>query len=334
MWVCVCGKPVRGKPVRVEGPWELRSVQSWECAGGDCARVKSGATGGGGWVCVLRKDVWAWVGGEERNPLPETPPAMDSPSLRDLQQPLLAGTACQPPAREPVKPELVPPSREIAFAESLRGWQFPPPPLPSVSGGLGEPGPPVLEVGAADPGGSQGTGLGDTSSSDSDSDWDVGSPLSPLLPADHLGLAVFSMLCCFWPLGIASFCLAQKTNKAWAEGDVQGAGAASRRAFLLGVLAIGLGLCTYAAALFPHCDPRGWWPSASVGRTRRFLVLKAEAAASRKGSELETLSPSWPPLTRQQQHEKLNKTPLQPNLSLSCVRGGGHGGGVRTRQVT
>ncbi|XP_046311811.1 transmembrane protein 91 isoform X2 [Marmota monax] len=145
---------------------------------------------------------------------------MDSPSLRDLQQPLLAGTACQPPAREPVKPELVPPSREIAFAESLRGWQFPPPPLPS-----------------------------DTSSSDSDSDWDVGSPLSPLLPADHLGLAVFSMLCCFWPLGIASFCLAQKTNKAWAEGDVQGAGAASRRAFLLGVLAIGLGLCTYAAAL-------------------------------------------------------------------------------------
>ncbi|XP_048646806.1 transmembrane protein 91 isoform X3 [Marmota marmota marmota] len=145
---------------------------------------------------------------------------MDSPSLRDFQQPLLAGTACQPPAREPVKPELVPPSRETAFAESLRGWQFPPPPLPS-----------------------------DTSSSDSDSDWDVGSPLSPLLPADHLGLAVFSMLCCFWPLGIASFCLAQKTNKAWAEGDVQGAGAASRRAFLLGVLAIGLGLCTYAAAL-------------------------------------------------------------------------------------
>ncbi|KAG3256113.1 transmembrane protein 91 [Ictidomys tridecemlineatus] len=159
---------------------------------------------------------------------------MDSPSLRDLQQPLLAGTACQPPAREPVRPELVPPSRETAFAESLRGWQFPPPPLPSVSGGLGEPGPPALE---------------DTSSSDSDSDWDVGSPLSPLLPADHLGLAVFSMLCCFWPLGIASFCLAQKTNKAWAEGDVQGAGAASRRAFLLGVLAIGLGLCTYAAAL-------------------------------------------------------------------------------------
>uniref|UniRef100_A0A8C2SEZ1 Transmembrane protein 91 n=1 Tax=Capra hircus TaxID=9925 RepID=A0A8C2SEZ1_CAPHI len=89
----------------------------------------------------------------------------------------------------------------------------------------------------------------DVSSSDSDSDWGGGGPLSPLLPHDHLGLAVFSMLCCFWPLGIAAFCLAQKTNKAWAQGDVQGAGAASRRAFLLGVLAVGLGVCTYAAAL-------------------------------------------------------------------------------------
>nr|XP_008535838.1 PREDICTED: transmembrane protein 91 isoform X5 [Equus przewalskii] len=91
--------------------------------------------------------------------------------------------------------------------------------------------------------------LRDVSSSDSDSDWDGGSLLPPLLPHDHLGLAVFSMLCCFWPVGIAAFCLAQKTNKAWAEGDVQGAGAASRRAFLLGVLAVGLGVCTYAAAL-------------------------------------------------------------------------------------
>lgn len=40
-----------------------------------------------------------------------------------------------------------------------------------------------------------------------------------------------------------------QTNTAWAKGDIQGAGAASRRAFLLGVLAIGLGMCTYTAAL-------------------------------------------------------------------------------------
>ncbi|KAM9755487.1 transmembrane protein 91 isoform 4-T4 [Dama dama] len=145
-------------------------------------------------------------------------PAMESPSLRELQQPLLVGGEL--PIQKSSEPELGPPFRETAFVESLKGWQFLPPSLPS-----------------------------DVSSSDSDSDWDGGGLLSPLLPHDHLGLAVFSMLCCFWPLGIAAFCLAQKTNKAWAQGDVQGAGAASRRAFLLGVLAVGLGVCTYAAAL-------------------------------------------------------------------------------------
>ncbi|XP_061244362.1 transmembrane protein 91 isoform X2 [Bos javanicus] len=145
-------------------------------------------------------------------------PAMDSPSLRELQQPLLVGGEL--PIQKSGEPELGPPFRETAFAESLKGWQFLPPSLPS-----------------------------DVSSSDSDSDWGGGGPLPQLLPHDHLGLAVFSMLCCFWPLGIAAFCLAQKTNKAWAQGDVQGAGAASRRAFLLGVLAVGLGVCTYAAAL-------------------------------------------------------------------------------------
>ncbi|XP_005596320.1 transmembrane protein 91 isoform X8 [Equus przewalskii] len=164
----------------------------------------------------------------------EPPPAMDSSSLGELQKPLLAGVGCEPAVQRPGEPELGPPFRETALAESLRGWQFLLPPLPSVSASLGEPGPPDLE---------------DVSSSDSDSDWDGGSLLPPLLPHDHLGLAVFSMLCCFWPVGIAAFCLAQKTNKAWAEGDVQGAGAASRRAFLLGVLAVGLGVCTYAAAL-------------------------------------------------------------------------------------
>ncbi|XP_029335783.1 transmembrane protein 91 isoform X2 [Mus caroli] len=145
---------------------------------------------------------------------------MDNSSIQELQQPLLPSITCDLLAPRSEKPELGTPFPETAFAESPRGWQLLLPPLPS-----------------------------DTLSSDSDSEDDGGDRLSPLLPHDHLGLAVFSVLCCFWPVGIAAFCLAHKTNKAWAKGDVQGAGAASRRAFLLGVLAVGLGLCTYAAAL-------------------------------------------------------------------------------------
>ncbi|XP_028637804.1 transmembrane protein 91 [Grammomys surdaster] len=122
---------------------------------------------------------------------------MDNSSIQELQQPLLPSITCDLLAPKSEKAELGSSFPEPAFAESSRGWQLLLPPLPSVSAGLGEPETPDLE---------------DTSSSDSDSDYDGGDRLSPLLPHDHLGLAVFSVLCCFWPVGIAAFCLAHKTR--------------------------------------------------------------------------------------------------------------------------
>ncbi|XP_054854966.1 transmembrane protein 91 [Eublepharis macularius] len=85
--------------------------------------------------------------------------------------------------------------------------------------------------------------------SSSDSDTESESSFSTLLPQDYLGLAVFSMLCCFWPLGIAAFYLSQKTNKASAKGDYPRAWTASRQTFALAVLSIILGICTYIGAV-------------------------------------------------------------------------------------
>lgn len=85
--------------------------------------------------------------------------------------------------------------------------------------------------------------------SSSDSDTESESSFSTLLPQDYLGLAVFSMLCCFWPLGIAAFYLSQKTNKASAKGDYPKAWTASRQTFALAILSIILGICTYVGAV-------------------------------------------------------------------------------------
>ncbi|KAG9348373.1 hypothetical protein JZ751_002108 [Albula glossodonta] len=78
---------------------------------------------------------------------------------------------------------------------------------------------------------------------------DYESNFSLMIPQDHLGLAFFSMLCCFWPLGIAAFYLSQKTNKASAQGDYQGASVASRQALWLSVLSIVFGIITYVCAI-------------------------------------------------------------------------------------
>ncbi|XP_069017230.1 proline-rich transmembrane protein 2 isoform X2 [Embiotoca jacksoni] len=87
------------------------------------------------------------------------------------------------------------------------------------------------------------------SSIDDFSDTDSESNFPLMIPQDYLGLAFFSMLCCFWPLGIAAFYLSQKTNKASAQGDFQGANAASRQALWLSVLSIVFGIITYICAI-------------------------------------------------------------------------------------
>ncbi|XP_017554103.1 transmembrane protein 91 [Pygocentrus nattereri] len=87
------------------------------------------------------------------------------------------------------------------------------------------------------------------SSSDDFSDTDSESNFPLMIPQDYLGLAFFSMLCCFWPLGIAAFYLSQKTNKASAQGDFQGASTASRQALWLSVLSIVFGIITYICAI-------------------------------------------------------------------------------------
>ncbi|XP_067363200.1 synapse differentiation-inducing gene protein 1 [Channa argus] len=89
----------------------------------------------------------------------------------------------------------------------------------------------------------------DDSSIDDFSDTDSESNFPLMIPQDYLGLAFFSMLCCFWPLGIAAFYLSQKTNKASAQGDFQGASAASRQALWLSVLSIVFGIITYICAI-------------------------------------------------------------------------------------
>lgn len=77
------------------------------------------------------------------------PPAMDNPSIQELQQPLLPSTAWDLLSPKSDKVELGTHFPETVFVESLRDRQFLLPPLSSVSAGLGEPETPDLEVGAS-----------------------------------------------------------------------------------------------------------------------------------------------------------------------------------------
>ncbi|KAL4647691.1 transmembrane protein 91-like [Arapaima gigas] len=87
------------------------------------------------------------------------------------------------------------------------------------------------------------------STSEEFSDTDSESSFTLNIPQDYLGLAFFSMLCCFWPLGIAAFYLSQKTNKAFAQGNFKAASTASRQVLWLSVLSIIFGVITYICAV-------------------------------------------------------------------------------------
>ncbi|BFZ04068.1 hypothetical protein BsWGS_07107 [Bradybaena similaris] len=59
---------------------------------------------------------------------------------------------------------------------------------------------------------------------------------------DHMSLAVFACLCCFWPVGLIAILKANESREALARGDVQAATLKSREARKFALVSIGAGV--------------------------------------------------------------------------------------------
>ncbi|XP_070561566.1 proline-rich transmembrane protein 1-like isoform X2 [Ptychodera flava] len=64
----------------------------------------------------------------------------------------------------------------------------------------------------------------------------------PRAPDDYMGLAIFTTLCCFWPVGIFAILKARDVHKRTWQGDTAGAMDASRSARRLSFIALAIGI--------------------------------------------------------------------------------------------
>ncbi|XP_070561576.1 proline-rich transmembrane protein 1-like [Ptychodera flava] len=75
----------------------------------------------------------------------------------------------------------------------------------------------------------------------------------PQAPDDYMGFAIFTTLCCFWPVGIFAILKARDVHKKTWQGDTSGALQSSRTARRLSIIALVVGitgLALYFAIIF------------------------------------------------------------------------------------
>ncbi|XP_070567368.1 synapse differentiation-inducing gene protein 1-like [Ptychodera flava] len=65
------------------------------------------------------------------------------------------------------------------------------------------------------------------------------------VPEDHMALAIFVTICCFWPLGIFAILKARDVHKKTWQRNMEGARQSSHSARQLSLIALGLGISIY-----------------------------------------------------------------------------------------